>query len=145
MRLFLDTSVLLAACGSSKGASRFLVNESAVQGWELLSSHWCKEEARKNIVKFGPAAMLAWPRLVKPRVRFVTDDVSLDCPFVFPKAKDRPVLITALAAKADWLLTLDTGDFHRKLGGEACGLRLGTPAEFLMESRAAGCRAEIKN
>lgn len=38
MNLFLDTSVLLAACGSERGASPFLFRQAAVQGWELLGS-----------------------------------------------------------------------------------------------------------
>jgi predicted nucleic acid-binding protein len=57
---------------------------------------------------------------------------------VYPKAKDRPVLITALAARAVWLVTLDEGDFHTKLGREVYGLRIATPGEFLLEQRAKG-------
>jgi predicted nucleic acid-binding protein len=57
---------------------------------------------------------------------------------VFSKAKDRPVVITALAARAEWLLTLDEGDFHSKLGREVYGLRIATPGEFLLEQRAQG-------
>jgi hypothetical protein len=41
VRLFLDTSVLLAASGSGEGASRFVVTEAAAHGWELVSSDYC--------------------------------------------------------------------------------------------------------
>ena len=47
-------------------------------------------------------------------------------------------MITALAARSDWLLTLDEGDFHTKLGREVYGLRIVTPGEFLLEQRAQG-------
>jgi len=57
---------------------------------------------------------------------------------VFPKAKDRPVVITALAARAVWLLTLDEGDFHTKLGRGVYGLSIATPGEFLVEQRRLG-------
>ena len=40
MRLFLDTSVLLSASGSAKGASRFIVAEAVAQGWDLVSSDY---------------------------------------------------------------------------------------------------------
>ena len=73
-------------------------------------------------------------------MRFVRASLALDKPLVFPKAKDRPVVITALAARAEWLLTLDEGDFHTKLGREVYGLRLVTPGEFLLEQRALGVR-----
>ncbi|MBI5380586.1 MAG: hypothetical protein HZA31_01675 [Opitutae bacterium] len=43
-----------------------------------------------------------------------------------------------MAARADWLLTLDEGDFPTKLGREVYGLRIATPGEFLLELRARG-------
>ena len=64
--------------------------------------------------------------------------VSLDKPLVFPKAKDRPVVITALAARAEWLLTLDEADFHGKPGREIYGLRIASPGEFLLQQRQLG-------
>ena len=53
-----------------------------------------------------------------PRLRFVRAALALDKPLVFLKAKDRPIVITALGARPDWLLTLDEGAFHTKLGRE---------------------------
>lgn len=138
MRLFLDTSVLLAAAGSGRGASRFVIAEAAAQGWELVSSDYCEEETRRNLAKVGSSAARAWEKQIAPRVRLVQASVALDKPLVFPKAKDRPVVITALATRADWLLTLDEGDFHTKLGREVYGLRIATPGEFLLEQRAHG-------
>ena len=137
MRLFLDTSVLLAASGSSKGASRFLLQEASAHGWELISSDYCEEETRRNLPKLGRSASTAW-KTITPKVRIVRADYALDKPLVFPKAKDRPVVITALAARAAWLVTLDEGDFHAKLGREVYGLRIATPGEFLLEQRAKG-------
>jgi len=138
VRLFLDTSVLLAASGSGKGASRFVVTEAAARGWELVSSDYCDEETRRNLPKVGRSAATAWKNEIAPRVRFVRASVALDKPLVFPKAKDRPVVIAALAVRSDWLLNLDEGDFHTKLGREVYGLRIATPGEFLVEQRAQG-------
>lgn len=138
MRLFLDTSVLLAASGSGNGASRFLITAASAHGWELVSSDYCDEEARRNLPKLGRSAASAWKTVIAPEVRLVRADVALDKPLIFPKAKDRPVVITALATRAEWLLTLDEGDFHAKLGREVYGLRIATPGEFLLEQRAQG-------
>jgi len=137
VRLFLDTSVLLAASGSSKGASRFLLQEASAHGWELISSDYCEEETRRNLPKLGRSASTAW-KTITPKVRIVRADYALDKPLVFPKAKDRPVVITALASRAAWLVTLDEGDFHTKLGREVYGLRIATPGEFWLEQRAKG-------
>ena len=138
MRLFLDTSVLLAAAGSRNGASRFVVTQAAAQGWDLVSSDYCEIETRRNLPKLGRAASTAWTNTLAPRVRLVRASLTLDKPLVFPRTKDRPVAITALAARADWLLTLDENDFHLKLGRELYGLRIATPGEYLLEQRAQG-------
>jgi len=138
MRLFLDTSVLLAAAGSSKGAARFLITEAAAYGWELVSSDYCDDETRRNLPKVGRTAAISWKMEIMPSLRFVRASLALDKPLVFPKAKDRPVVITALAARSDWLLTLDEADFHTKLGREVYGMRIATPGEFLLEQRAQG-------
>jgi predicted nucleic acid-binding protein len=128
VRLFLDTSVLLAAAGSAKGASRFLITEASARNWELVSSDYCAEETRRNLPKLGRSAASAWKNQIVLHVLLVRASLALDKPLVFPKAKDRP----------DWLLTLDEGDFHTKLGREVYGLRIATPGEFLMEQRARG-------
>jgi predicted nucleic acid-binding protein len=138
VRLFLDTSVLLAACGSEKGASHFIIGRAAAHGWELVSSDYCEEETRRNLSKVRASAVIAWAKQVAPRVHLVRACFALDQPLVFSKAKDRPVVITALAARAEWLLTLDEDDFHSKLGREVYGLRIATPGEFLLEQRAQG-------
>jgi predicted nucleic acid-binding protein len=138
VRLFLDTSVLLAASGSAKGASRFLIAEAGARGWELVSSDYCAEETRRNLSKMGGSAATAWRTTVIPNLRLVRASLTLDKALLFPKAKDRPVVITALAVRADWLLTLDETDFHGRLGPQVYGLRLATPGEFLMEQRAQG-------
>lgn len=136
MRLFLDTSVLLAAAGSAKGASRFLISEAANRGWDLVSADYCVTEAQRNLPKLGRTAASVWQHMINPRLRLVRVRLTLDKPLLFPKAKDRPIVISALATRSDFLLTLDEGDFHAKLGREIYGLRIASPGEFLSEQRA---------
>ncbi|HEY0965927.1 MAG TPA: hypothetical protein VGD88_00945 [Opitutaceae bacterium] len=138
MKLFLDTSVLLAAAGSARGASRHVVTRASEFGWELISSDYCREEVRRNLPKLGPSAKRAWTRWIEPHLQIVPAGLSLDRPLVFPKAKDRPIVITALVVRAAWLLTLDERDFHQKLGREVYGLSIATPGDFLIEQRAQG-------
>jgi predicted nucleic acid-binding protein len=138
MNLFLDTSVLLSACGSAKGASRFVCVRGKGFGWELLTSVYCRNETLRNIPKLGNDAVAAWNDAVEPGLRLVTDVVSLEKVLVFEKAKDRPVLVSALAAQCEVLLTLDRTDFHNALGSRIYGMKIRTPAEFLLEQRASG-------
>lgn len=136
MRLFLDSSVLLAACGSERGASRLVFTSAVSHGWELLVSPYAMGEVAANLAAVGASAMAAWPRLQKPLVQ-VPDVLTVDRPVVFSPAKDRPILLSALAW-ADVLLTLDRADFMGLLGQQFYELRLRTPGTFLAEERAAG-------
>jgi hypothetical protein len=47
-------------------------------------------------------------------------------------------VITALAEKCEWLLSLDEEDFHGKLGCEVYGMSIATPGEFLIAQRERG-------
>jgi hypothetical protein len=48
--LFLDTSVLLSACASAKGASRFIIEEAQAQGWQLISALSVKPSALLTLI-----------------------------------------------------------------------------------------------
>lgn len=136
MTLFLDASVLLAAAGSSIGASRALFNYAERQGWTLLSSPYALEEVLRNLSKLPGAATADW-LVLRTQLTIVDDVVSLDRPVIFTASKDRPILFTALAW-ADVLLTLDKEDFSDLLGESFYGLAVKLPYEFLIEERDAG-------
>jgi hypothetical protein len=96
MKLFLDTSVLLAACGSERGSSHALFGYALANGWTLMASPWVVTKVVRNLPKFPPAATREWLRF-RPQLVLVDDVVSLNQVVVFPVSKDRPVLLTALA------------------------------------------------
>jgi predicted nucleic acid-binding protein len=49
VNVFLDTSVILAACGSPAGASRVVFNAGADHGWTLLTSDYVLNEVAVNL------------------------------------------------------------------------------------------------
>ena len=64
MKLFLDASVILAACGRSTGASHALFDRAPVQGWRLLAGAYVIAEVEKNAhLRLPAAAQSEWPRL----------------------------------------------------------------------------------
>ena len=136
MRLFLDTSVLLAASGSANGASREIFRLASPNQWTLIATPYVVEEVRRNLSNFPGSAGADWSRLRGELLR-VDDVFTVDRPVVFAPAKDRPVLFSALAW-ADVLLTLDRGDFETLLGDEFYGLAILTPGNSLCRERAAG-------
>ena len=120
MKLFIDTSVILAAAGSEKGASRYVFEHATVHGWSLLSIRYCLEEAQRNALKVGRKVPATLDESMVPKLALVPMELAFDKALVFSRSKDRPVLISALGAYADHLLTLDEGDFQEIVpsGGE---------------------------
>jgi len=136
VRLFLDASVLLAAAGSSTGASRAIFSYASQQNWSLVSSPYALNEVLRNLAKLPGNATTDWLRL-RLQLIVVDDVVSLDKPVVFAASKDRPILFTALAWSTA-LLTLDKADFVDILGGRFYGLDVLLPYDLLERERAAG-------
>lgn len=137
MRVFLDSSVVLAACGRITGGSRRVCDLAARQGWRLLTSEYVVREVERNLAgRFPPAASAEWQRLA-PSLERVRDVTTFEWPVVFGAGKDRPVLFTA-AAFAEVLLTLDVADFGPLMHSGFYGLAVLTPGNFLRCERAAG-------
>ena len=132
MRLFLDTSVLLAACGSARGGSREIFRQSTSEPWVLISTPYVLHEVENNLDVLDNACRASWPHL-QEQLEMRSDILTLNRPAVFGPSKDRPILFSALAW-ADVLLTLDRRDFGRLLGTNFYGLAVMTPGMFL-ESR----------
>jgi predicted nucleic acid-binding protein len=135
MRLFLATSVLLAASGSATGASREIFRLAEINSWTLLATPYVLEEVRRNLSQFPADALADWDRL-HGELLMMDDVFTVDRPAVFAPAKDRPILFSALAW-ADVLLTLDRGDFKTLLGSEFYNLAILTPGQFLRRERTA--------
>jgi predicted nucleic acid-binding protein len=136
MRLFLDTSVLLAASGSDKGASREIFRLASQNQWTLIATPCAVEEVRRNLSRFPATAGADWNRL-RGGLLMMDGVFTVDRPTVFAPAKDRPILFSALAW-ADVLLTLDRGDFETLLGSEFYSLAIPMPGQFLTRERATG-------
>jgi predicted nucleic acid-binding protein len=136
VKLFLDTSVLLAAAGSATGASQAIFSYAPKQGWELQTSPWVISEVTRNLPKLSTIATSHWLRF-RQCLSIVDDVLSLEYPLIFPVSKDRPVIITALA-HSNVLLTLDREDFVGMLGSSCYGLPILLPAAFLAQERSAG-------
>ena len=140
VELFLDTSVLLSACGSPKDASRYIVEEANNLEWSLISAHYCREETQRNLHKLGDNAEAYFESHLKSQIDWRRDVLTSEDIVIYEKAKDRPVLISALSMKPDALLTLDRADFHERLGTQFYGIAIRTPGEWLMELRESGQR-----
>lgn len=86
----------------------------------------------------GTSSVVRWRDEIEPLLKIVPNALTLDKLLVFPKTKDRPVVLSALAADASILLTLDRKDFQDSIGHSIYGLKIQTPGRFLIEQRKLG-------
>jgi hypothetical protein len=133
-----DGGVLLAAAGSEKGAFRYVFEQADVRGWVLITTHYCLEEAKCNVAKVGQKASTTLNGSLVPRIAFVPTELTFGKVLVFPNAKDRPVLLSALGAESDYLLTLDERDFQSVIGYGVYGMGVSTRGLFPITERKAG-------
>ena len=131
MRLFLDSSVLLSAAGSERSLSRLILTFAGEWGWELVTAFYCRDETNRNVCKFGPKAEIKW-KSMQSELLLLPNALTSRRPLLLAASKDKPVLISALAATSDVLLTLDQKDFGILLDTEVYGMLVTTPRGFLM-------------
>ena len=127
---------MLAACNSTTGGSRFIVDAASANDWTLLSSRYAIIEVTRNLAKLRPIARADWPG-IQISLRLVQDVYVIDRPFVFDASKDRPILFTAYK-HADILLTLDRRDFLHAIGARFYHLDILTPEQFIRQQRERG-------
>jgi hypothetical protein len=136
VNLFLDTSVVLAACGSTTGLSSEVFRLAPSNGWSLIVTPYVTAEVEANLPELVPTAHSAWDS-IRPQPDLRDDVFTIDRPSIFGSAKDRPILFSALA-RADVLLTLDCANFGPLMSQRFYGLHALRPGTFLENQRAAG-------
>jgi len=137
-KLFIDASVFIAAAGSSKGGSSFVLELCKRGRFRAVCTKLVLLEAERNIHrKLGAEALLRFyqglaeldPALEAPPT---PDEIAACEPIV--GEKDAHVLAAALRSEADVLLTLDRRHFMtEKVRSAGLRLRIATPGDFLRE------------
>jgi uncharacterized protein len=133
-RIFLDANVLFSAAYLElSGLARLWTLEDV----ELLSSAYAVEETRRNLAIDRTEAL--------PRLELLTAAISLvDAPqsLKLPgnirlDQKDQPILLAAINAKADYLLTGDARHFAHLYGKRVTGVLVLRPAQYFARRRQA--------
>jgi len=130
-RLFLDANVLFTAAHNPNGKAAFLFDELSAKRWELVSSGFAIEEARRNIAAKYPQCQERLGELIE-KVTEVSQPAPQEIPIDLPE-KDRPILLAAQAAKATHLLTGDLKHFgsHMNKPEKSGGIVIQTVADYL--------------
>lgn len=127
-RAFLDANVLFSAAYLEHSA---LCRLWEIRDAEVVSSAHAIEEARRNLALSRPAAIASLERLLST-VGIVNPPHTLKLPpRIRLEEKDRPVLLAAIAARADYLITGDQLHFGHLYGKRVEGVLVVRPAQFL--------------
>lgn len=131
MRLFLDANILFTAAHNPKGKAALVIELGQAGLWQLVTSTYALEEARRNLALKFPDGLEGLGTLSKG-LRITADPTGENCPAGLPK-KDCPIYRAALACRADVLLTGDIRDFGFLMNdrNKADGLLIQTVADFL--------------
>lgn len=136
MKLFLDTSVLLAASESPLGASRELFQRAHSNDWTLLTTPYVLHEVARNLPTVSPHGNFDW-KVLRRQLAVTNDMPVLERAEIFEPAKAKPILFSALAC-AEALLTLDDAAFASLMQTSFYGLVILRPGIFLQQQRASG-------
>lgn len=131
MRLFFDANTLFTTAHNPNGKAALIVDLGAEGYWELYTSAYAIEEARRNLeAKFSAALS----EFAKPLTSFQTGPESRahPCPAGLPD-KDCPIYLAAQGCRATHLLTGDIRDFGPFMNQPSItdGLVIQTVAQFL--------------
>jgi predicted nucleic acid-binding protein len=128
-RIFLDAYILFSVAYGSRGLDRL---------WELnskglcvlLASTYVVEEAKRNLSKPGQLERLN-SVLSDVQIVLEADPTIIECPIDLPE-KDQPVLMAAILAKADYLLTGDVEHFGRYFGQTVMGTKVCMVRDYVL-------------
>lgn len=141
IRIFLDSNVLTAGIVSPWGLDKAILSLCAARVCQLVLAEVVRDEVEENLllhaVKLPPSdaeeVLRDYHRLIrltKPETVPYPDKTLVTANrHLIRHESDVPVLLSAMASKADWLLTHNTKHFNRAVA-QRTSLRIATPAEF---------------
>jgi predicted nucleic acid-binding protein len=127
-RVFLDANILFSVAYGSPGLDRLW--ELAKKGHcVLFASRYVIEEAKRNL---NTPDQLNNLKAYLSDVQIVLEvDQSIICPLELPE-KDRPVLMAAISAKADYLITGDMLHFGKYFGRSIMGVKVRMARDYVL-------------
>ena len=130
-RLFLDANILFSAAYGSPGPAALW--GGLKQGrCVLLASRYVVEEAKRNLKT--PEQLERFSAHLS-KIEVVPEaDPTLACPIDLPP-KDRPVLMSAVAARADVLITGDIAHFGKYFGKTVQGVQISTLRDYIRSQK----------
>jgi len=128
-RVFLDANILFSIAYGSPGLS-MLWKRAEERLCVLFASRYVIEEAKRNLSNEKQINKL---KEILSNIQIIPKaDPSLPCPLDLP-VKDRPVLMAAISARADYLITGVLKNFGKYFGQTIEGVKICTARDYLLK------------
>lgn len=134
--LFMDSSALFAGIVSASGAARVLPLLAETEHIQMTLSEQVVAETERAIARKAPQALDDLRQAIfASKEQIVRDPSLVDVragAHLISHPADVPILLAAMRARADYLVTLDRKHFLDDPGvAQRAGLSIGTPGEAL--------------
>jgi putative PIN family toxin of toxin-antitoxin system len=134
LKVFLDTSALIAGIASARGAARAVLQLAEIGLIEVIVSKQVIIEADRNIEEKLPEILDEYRKFIELLAPVLIDDPRKQDVERFKKVidhDDAPILASAVNSGADFLVTWDRKHFITKNIHILSNLKVVTPGEFL--------------
>jgi len=134
LKVFLDTSALIAGIASVKGAARAVLQLAETGLIEVIVSRQVIVEADRNIEDKLPEMLGEYREFIKFLAPVMVDDpsfVEIKRFLTVINPDDAPILAAAVNADADFLVTWDKKHFIGKNINVQSNMKIVTSGEFL--------------
>lgn len=140
-RLFLDSNILMGGFIANWGLDKAVLSLCSARICRLVLAEAVRVEVERNLALHAQRLALNHAdEILKAYQRFVklSDPELIPFPDIEAVRSNRhlirhepdiPVLLSAMTARPDWLLTNNTEYFNQSVG-QRTGLRIATPVEF---------------
>lgn len=141
VKLFLDSSALFAGIASPNGAARVLLLLGETRRVSLIVSEQVIAETERAVARKLPASLNEARQAILKSGALIQADPPVEAVTArlgwMDHAADVPILVAAMQAEADFLVTLNRKHFiDNPRVATLSGLRIGTPGDALAWIRA---------
>ena len=134
IKVFIDTSVLIAGVSSVTGASAAVLDLCEAEVLQMVVSRQVLVEADRNFCAKLPNLVIQFRRFIQSLAMLMVEDPpakAVERAASLIHRKDAPILAAAMASEADYLITLDKKHFLKQKVRHNIPIEVCTPADFL--------------
>ncbi len=134
IKVFIDTSVLIAGVASLTGASAAVLDLCEAESIQMVISRQVLVEADRNFSAKLPGLVNEFRQFIRNLVPLMVEDppaAAVERAAGLIDRKDAAILAAAIESKVDFLITLDKKHFLKQKVQRNIPIEICTPSDFL--------------